>query len=53
MWKTPNPNNTTTRIQESWSNLKGTPGGIMEVNTASKEKCKEKEMTDVISKFEG
>lgn len=50
--KTPNPN-LATRVQESWSNLKNTAGGIMEFNTASKEKCKKNEMTNVISKFEG
>lgn len=47
------PNNTTTTVQKSWSNLKDTPGSMMEFNTASKEKCKEKEMTNVISKFKG
>lgn len=48
-----NPKNTTTGIQESWSNLKDTPGGVMEFKTASKEKCKKKKMTRVSKKFEG
>lgn len=43
----------TTRVQESWLNLKDTPRGIMEFNTASEEECKKKEMTSVILKFEG
>lgn len=45
--KNPNPKNTTTGIQESWSNLKDTPGSVMEFKTASKEKCKKKKMTRV------
>jgi len=32
----------TTRLQESWSNLKDTPGGIKGFNTASEDECKEK-----------
>lgn len=51
--RNPNPKNTTTGIHESWSNLKDTPGGVMEFNTASKEKCKKKEITRVSLKFEG
>lgn len=39
MWKTPK---NTTGIQESWSNLKDTPGGVMEFNTASKGKMQGK-----------
>lgn len=34
--KKSDPNSTTTRVRDSWSNLKDTPGGIMEFNTASK-----------------
>lgn len=48
-----NENPRTLQVQESWSNLKDTPAGIMEFNTASEEECKEKEMTSVILKFEG
>lgn len=40
--KNPNGKNTTTGIQESWSNLKDTLGGIMEFNIASKEKIQGK-----------
>lgn len=32
----------TTRVQESWSSLKDTPGGIKGFSTASEDECKEK-----------
>lgn len=40
--KNPNTKNPTTGIQENWSNLKDTPGGVMEFNTASKGKMQGK-----------